>query len=67
MRTNLILEMTKRGVKIDAISSLIGVHRNSVHNKIYGIHDFTLTEALSILDTFFPDCDIRELFANDEK
>ena len=62
MRANLIGEMSKRGIAIAEIAELLGLHRNSVRNKLYGMSDFTLGEAIAIYDAFFSDSDFRELF-----
>lgn len=66
MRLNLIGELAKRQITTNAIADLLGCHRNSVHNKLYGITEFTLSEALLIYDTYFRDCDFRTLFATSE-
>ena len=63
MRINLIGEMAKRRITTNALAELLGCHRNSVHNKLYGISEFTLSEALLIFDTYFSDLDFRDLFA----
>lgn len=63
MRINLIGEMARRRISSNALAELLGCHRNSIHNKLYGISEFTLSEALTIYDAFFRDCDFRILFA----
>ena len=63
MRANLVGEMAKRGVSINDLATLLGLHRNSVANKLYGRSPFTLDEALAIFDKFFSDCNFRVLFA----
>ena len=62
MRANLIGEMAKRGITIAQIAALLGLHRNSIRNKLYGMSDFTLKEAIAIYDAFFSDCNFRDLF-----
>lgn len=62
MRINLIGEMAKRRVTTNALAELLGCHRNSIHNKLYGITEFTLSEALLIFKTYFADCDFLYLF-----
>lgn len=63
MRANLIGEMAKHKISINDLAELLGIHRNSVTNKLYGKSCFTLDEALLIADTYFAGCDIRWLFA----
>lgn len=63
IRANLIGEMAKRRITINDIAELLGVHRNSVANKLYGKTRFSLDEALAIYDRYFSDCDFRTLFA----
>lgn len=64
MRINLIGEMAKRQITTNALAELLGCHRNSVHNKLYGITEFTLSEAFLIFDTYFSDLNFRFLFAS---
>ena len=66
MKVNLVGEIAKRKILISDIAEYIGVHRNTVTNKIYGKQDFTLSEAFAIADHYFPDCDFRWLFAVSE-
>ena len=63
MRANLIGEMAKRSISINDIAELLGIHRNSVSNKLYGRSAFTLEEAFAIYDRFFSDLNFRVLFA----
>lgn len=55
-------EMAERNVTNEAIANLLHIHRNSVHNKINYNSHFTVTEAIVIRNTFFPDLEIEELF-----
>lgn len=55
MRTNLIGEMAKRGISINDVAELLGIHRNSVSNKLYGKSAFTLDEAIAVYDRYFSD------------
>lgn len=63
---NLIGEMAKRKVTIEAIAKHLGIHRNSVANKLNGTTEFTIREAIAIQETFFPNCRIKELFKREE-
>ena len=63
MQTNLIGEMAKRGISINDVAELLGIHRNSVSNKLYGKSAFTLDEAIAVYDRYFSDLNFRVLFA----
>lgn len=55
-------EMARSKVLKGDIASLLEIHRNSVANKLNGLGDFTVTEAIKIRDTYFPKWTIEELF-----
>lgn len=59
---NLRGEMAKRKVSIENIADLLGIHRNSVANKINGNSSFSIDESMKIQDAFFPDLDLKYLF-----
>ena len=60
--STLIGEMAKKKITIEQIAKLLNIHRNSVANKLNGITDFTIEEAIQIQETFFPDWNLKELF-----
>lgn len=60
--STLIGEMAKRRITIEEIAKLLNIHRNSVANKLGGSTAFTIEEAIWIQETFFPDCNLKELF-----
>lgn len=62
---NLIGEMAKRKVKNESIAQELGIHRNSVYNKLNGESSFSVDEAIRIRDTFFPDLELEYLFGRD--
>lgn len=62
---NLKAEMARKNVTIEAVSELLSVHRNSVHNKINGKSRFTVDEAKLVRETFFPTLEIDYLFSTD--
>lgn len=62
----LIGEQAKKKITNRAIAKVLGTHENTVSNKLNG-GQFTVDEAISIRDAFFPDCKIEELFKNEEK
>ena len=59
-------EMAKRDVTIEAISQVLGIHRNSVANKVRGESNFYIDEATKIRDTFFPNMELEELFKKED-
>lgn len=62
-RINLINAMARRHISASMLADLLGCGRTVVLNKLYGVSDFTLTEAIKIFDAHFRDCDFRILFA----
>ena len=64
MLANLIGELAKRRITNQELADLLGIHRNSVSNKLYGMSEFTLREAITIYDKYFSDCDFRWLFTH---
>ena len=55
-------ELAKKNITNEAIADLLGIHRNSVYNKLKGITSFSVEEAIVIRDNFFPEYDINTLF-----
>ena len=66
-KINLKKEMAGADVTMEAVAALLGVHRNTVANKIDGNTDFTVDEAFKIRDTFFPTLGIEFLFKDEGK
>ena len=64
---NLRGEMAKRKVSIEDISSLLGIHRNSVANKLNGDSPFSIEQSFKIQETYFPDLELKYLFATEEQ
>lgn len=62
MLKNLIGEMAKRNVTMNDLAVLLGMHRNSIANKVYGKTSFSLDEAFAIFDQYFYDLNFRWLF-----
>lgn len=62
----LISEMAKRGIQKTEVAKLLGIHWNSAANKINGVSNFSVEEAIKIRDKFFPDWKIEELFRREE-
>ena len=60
-------EMAKRKVTIENIATLLGIHRNSVANKLDGKSSFSIEQAVLIQKTYFPDLELKYLFATEER
>lgn len=61
--TNLRGEMAKRKVSIEDLAELLGIHRNSVSNKLNGNSSFTIDESVKIQEKYFPDLELKYLFS----
>lgn len=55
-------EIANRGITKTAIARSLKISYRSLYNKMAGITPFSLEEALSIQERFFPDMDLRTLF-----
>jgi plasmid maintenance system antidote protein VapI len=62
MYKNLMLEMAKEGISNEQIAEETGMHRNSVANKISGVTDFTVQQAVTIRNRFFANIDFMYLY-----
>ena len=63
---NLRGEMAKKHITNESVANLLGIHRNSVYNKINGESKFSIDEALAIRNAFFPNFDVDTLFGETE-
>lgn len=64
---NLRGEMAKRKISIEDISLLLGIHRNSVANKLNGDSPFSIEQSFKIQETYFPDLSLKYLFSTEGK
>lgn len=62
---NLASEMARFGVGVDDIRSLLNCSDRTVRNKINGMTEFSVSEAIRIRDSFFPGIRIEYLFGRD--
>jgi hypothetical protein len=62
MYKNLMLEMARNGITNEQIADETEMHRNSVANKINGVTDFTVQQAVIIRNRFFPNIDFMYLY-----
>lgn len=68
MLCNLRAELTRKNLNPEkAIEQTLGCTYKTACSKLKGDSDFTLTEALKVVDTFFKndDFEMRDLFANE--
>lgn len=63
MFSNLRAEMARKQITIQEIAKAIGVGRDTASQKLSGKTPITLTEAFKIEELYFPDSDVRYLFA----
>lgn len=63
MYENLKLEMFKSGITQKEIADFLGIHENSMSNKL-AKGPFSIEEAFAIKNRFFPALDIAYLFKN---
>lgn len=66
MLANLRTEMYKRKVTIESVADYLGIHRNSVSNKLEGTTEFSIEEAFKLRDKFFNDVGMDYLFKSDQ-
>lgn len=64
---NLVAEMARYGVKNSDIQDLLGCTEKTVRNKLNGVTEFSVAEALKIRDTFFSGLRVEYLFASTDK
>lgn len=67
MYANLRGELSKRGIQQTLLAKQLGLHENTINNKLSGKSKFTIEEAFAIKQTFFADdnVDLNYLFATD--
>lgn len=61
MYLNLKTEMARNNIRMEDIAKCLGIHRNSVSNKING-GSFTIEEGLILQERLFPYADLQYLF-----
>ena len=64
---NLSAEMARYGVKNADIQKLLSCTDKTVRNKIDGVTEFSVAEALKIRDVFFPGLRVEYLFATTDE
>ncbi len=66
MCANLKGELAKNDITIEEVSKMLGIHRNSVANKINGDSSFTIDEAFKIQKEYFPTLSLEYLFKKEK-
>lgn len=56
-------EISKRGIKKNAIAKRIGISERAFYNKLSGAVSFTWDEVVAINSCFFPDLNPEQLFS----
>lgn len=67
MLSNLDEIRKKKNVSLVDMADLLGVKYQTVSEKINGKSDFKFGEAMKIQETFFPEYEIKYLFAKKEE
>lgn len=65
--SNLKAELGRNDITIESMAECLNIHRNSVANKLKGKTKFSIEEAMTIQEKFFPTLSIDYLFATDEE
>lgn len=60
---NLKGELAKNGISNVQIAKVLGVHVNTITNKLEGNSSFSIEEAFKIKSILLPYCDLSYLFA----
>lgn len=59
---NLKKALNQKNITIEMLATLLGIHRNTASSKVNGTTEFTVQEALTIKDSFFPEYELSYLF-----
>ena len=54
--------MQNKGITIEAVASLLKIHRNSASNKVNGETEFSVGEALALQSNMFPEYTMQYLY-----
>lgn len=66
MLHNLRSAMAAKKITTFAMAQLIGTTEKTANNKLNGVTDFTLPEALKLRNNLFPEYDLCYLFASED-
>lgn len=59
--------MAKRKISIEDLAALLGMHRNSISNKLNGSSSFTIEESVKIQEKYFSDLELKYLFSKTQE
>jgi plasmid maintenance system antidote protein VapI len=59
-------EMVKKNIQVKKLAMNIGITERSLRNKINGVTEFTLSEAIKIHTHVSPEMILEELFTNEK-
>lgn len=62
MYDNLKALMALKGISVDTLAKLLGIHRNTAAAKLDGESEFTFGQAEMIIDTMFPEYTFKYVF-----
>lgn len=62
MYANLKAELIKNNITQKEVAEYLGLHENSIGNKV-NTSSFSVEEAFLIKERFFPNCELKYLFA----
>lgn len=63
---NLKAEMARKGVNVLALQKVLNCSEKTVRNKINGVTEFTISEAIEIRNRYFNGLSLDYLFATDD-
>ena len=66
MYENLSQMLASKGISVESLAKLLGIHRDTVANKLNGDSEFTYGQAELIHKTLFPEYSIRYVFRKKE-
>ncbi len=66
MPSNVKEALRRKGISTELVAQMLGLHRNTVANKLDGESSFTIEEAIKIKQHLLPEYDVDWLFATEE-
>ena len=64
---NLKAEMVRRGLGISDLQHVLGCSEKTVRNKLNGVTEFTIREAIEVRNRYFDGLSLEYLFATDDE
>ena len=62
---SLMRAMEKEGITVRQIAAAVEMSVQTMKNKLSGIGQLSVTDAIAIQETFFKECNIKKLFETD--